>query len=448
MIFFTFLLSPFNRKLREGIVGRFNSLKHLKMFKSSTFKKKYWFHVASHGEFQQIETIIDSIKEDSNDVGIIVSFFSPSGFNNVNSQNIDCKIYLPFDFPITILKALKIVNPDKIFFTSNDLWPNFIFFAKLKKIELILSSARVHEEVNFSLEIKNFYQRIFIESFSKILTISKHDYDSISKNVSSSKIFNVGNPRFDRIVKNVNPSFIRYKNHKIVLERDKMDDVQHWFKNELKIKQKNMILILASLWNEDNQILFPEVFEFLQKDDSRKIVIVPHEISNKTISDYISIIEKTSFSFKVIDTLCNISDLKERVIIVNKVGFLSTLYSQTHIAYVGGGFSKNGVHNLTEPAASRNPVIFGPNYNNSNRQDAVSLINTSPRDSIYTKLIAESREGVVSITSAGYTINNSYEFKKVLDDLCITENHNSSSAQARNHVWRNLGATERIMEIL
>ena len=448
MIFFIFLLSPFNRKLREGIVGRFNSLKHLKMFKSSTFKKKYWFHVASHGEFQQIETIIDSIKKDNSDIGIVVSFFSPSGFNNVHSQNIDCKIYLPFDFPITILKALKIVNPEKIFFTSNDLWPNFIFFAKLKKIELILSSARVHEEVNFSLEIKNFYQRIFIESFSKILTISKHDYDSISKNVSSSKIFNVGNPRFDRIVKNANPSFIRYKNHKIVLERDKMDDVQHWFKNELKIKRKNMILILASLWNEDNQILFPEVFEFLQKDDSRKIVIVPHEISNKTISDYISIIEKKSFSFKVIDTLCNIFDLKERVIIVNKVGFLSTLYAQTHIAYVGGGFSKNGVHNLTEPAASCNPVIFGPNYNNSNRQDAVSLIETSPSYSTnYTKE-GELIDSKDLITSPGYTINNSYEFKKVLDNLCIPECYNSSSLQARNHVWRNLGATERIMEIL
>ena len=110
---------------------------------------------------------------------------------------------------------------------------------------------------------------------------------------------------------------------------------------------------------------------------------------------------------------------------------------------------QNGVHNLTEPAASCNPVIFGPNYNNSNRQDAVSLIKTSPGYSInYTKEGVESIDSKDLITSPGYTINNSYEFKKVLDNLCIPEHYNSSSLQARNHVWNNLGATERIMEIL
>ena len=92
IIFFAFLLSPFNRKIKEGIIGRFKSLKHLKRFNISTFKKRYWFHVASHGEFQQIETLIDSLKKDNSSIGIVVSFFSPSGFNNVDNQNIDCKV--------------------------------------------------------------------------------------------------------------------------------------------------------------------------------------------------------------------------------------------------------------------------------------------------------------------------------------------------------------------
>ena len=103
-------LIPFNKKIRLGFFGRLKSKKELLKFKNNTsFSKHYWFHVSSHGEYQQVQSIIAELKKDN--IGIIVSFFSPSGFNNVNDENIDCKIYLPFDFLISLYRSLKIVNP-------------------------------------------------------------------------------------------------------------------------------------------------------------------------------------------------------------------------------------------------------------------------------------------------------------------------------------------------
>ena len=93
-------LIPFNKKIRLGFFGRLKSKKELLKFKNNTsFSKHYWFHVSSHGEYQQVQSIIAELKKDN--IGIIVSFFSPSGFNNVNDENIDCKFYLPFDILIS-----------------------------------------------------------------------------------------------------------------------------------------------------------------------------------------------------------------------------------------------------------------------------------------------------------------------------------------------------------
>jgi 3-deoxy-D-manno-octulosonic-acid transferase len=403
IIFFAFLLSPFNRKIKEGIIGRFKSLKHLKRFNISTFKKRYWFHVASHGEFQQIETLIDSLKKDNSSIGIVVSFFSPSGFNNVDNQNIDCKVYLPFDFPITIFRALRLVNPDKIFFTSNDFWPNFMIFSHRKKIELILTSARLNDGKDFNSFVKNLYQRIFFNMFDSIFTITKNDQKTIAALSSSPKVIFAGNPRMDRILKNIS--------HEHINKEDRLN---------------NKVLVLASIWEEDNNILFPGIFEYLDKNKQNKIIIVPHEINDKNISFYCSMLDSQSISYKIIDSYCNIFNLDERVIVVNKVGFLSKIYSQTFLTYIGGGFSKNGIHNLAEPAAAGNPVIFGPNFQNSNKLDAVFL----------------------KSSNAGFSVNSYKELIKNIDNLYDMNFYRQCSKNAKNYVIKHKGSTQKIIELL
>jgi len=393
IIFLSIILSLFNKKIRKGFLGRFQSISSLKSFNSEKFSNIYWFHSSSYGEYQQVETLIDKLKKSDPNIGIVTSFFSPSGFENVKDNNIDLKIYLPFDFILTSYKALKLVKPKKIFFTSSDFWPSFLFVANNLNITTILTSARY----------RNSY-KIFLNMFDKIFCISENDYQLMKRNIVSDKITITGNPRYDRILNNLNN--IKYK-----------------IKSDIK---ENKILILASMWMEDNKIIFENLIGSSLVNNFEKIIIVPHEISEKYINYYCSALKERNFTFKVIDSYQNFETFSEKFIIVNKVGFLSKLYMQTSITYIGGGFSKSGIHNIIEPAAASNPVIFGPNFLNSNKLDAQGLINIS----------------------GGFSIESFNVFEEKINWLLNIENFKYSSDRCKSFVMENSGSTEKIIEVI
>ena len=393
IIFLSIILSLFNKKIRKGFLGRFQSISSLKSFNSEKFSNIYWFHSSSYGEYQQVETLIDKLKKSDPNIGIVTSFFSPSGFENVKDNNIDLKIYLPFDFILTSYKALKLVKPKKIFFTSSDFWPSFLFVANNLNITTILTSARY----------RNSY-KIFLNMFDRIFCISENDYQLMKRNIVNDKITVTGNPRYDRILNNLN-------------------NVKYKIKSDIK---ENKILILASMWMEDNKIIFENLIGSSLVNNFEKIIIVPHEISEKYINYYCSALKERNFTFKVIDSYQNFETFSEKFIIVNKVGFLSKLYMQTSITYIGGGFSKSGIHNIIEPAAASNPVIFGPNFLNSNKLDAQGLINIS----------------------GGFSIESFNVFKEKINWLLNIENFKYSSDRCKSFVMENSGSTEKIIEVI
>ena len=393
IISLSIILSLFNKKIRKGLLGRFQSISSLKSFNSEKFSNIYWFHSSSYGEYQQVETLIDKLKKSDPNIGIVTSFFSPSGFENVKDNNIDLKIYLPFDFILTSYKALKLVKPKKIFFTSSDFWPSFLFVANNLNITTILTSARY----------RNSY-KIFLNMFDRIFCISENDYQLMKRNIVNDKITVTGNPRYDRILNNLN-------------------NVKYKIKSDTK---ENKILILASMWMEDNKIIFENLIGSSLINNFEKIIIVPHEISEKYINYYCSALKERNFTFKVIDSYQNFETFSEKFIIVNKVGFLSKLYMQTSITYIGGGFSKSGIHNIIEPAAASNPVIFGPNFLNSNKLDAQGLINIS----------------------GGFSIESFNVFKEKINWLLNIENFKYSSDRCKSFVMENSGSTEKIIEVI
>ena len=116
-----FFLSIFNKKIRQGIIGRFESLYILNNYfkKNNLNSTIIWFHCSSLGEYMQAEPLIDSLKNREKSYTVLVSFFSPSGFVYVKNSNIDCKVYLPFDFPWTMNSLFEIVRPEFIILANN-----------------------------------------------------------------------------------------------------------------------------------------------------------------------------------------------------------------------------------------------------------------------------------------------------------------------------------------
>ena len=394
ILLLSIIFSIFNTKIRKGFIGRFNSFSALKSFPTNKFSQIYWFHCASFGEYQQVETLIEQIKKRDQGIGIITSFFSPSGFENVNDRNIDLKIYLPFDFIFSSFRALRIVKPSKIFFTSSDFWPSFLFAANQLNISTVLTSARYRKSYN-----------IFLKMFNKIFCVSDDDYHQIKMNISNDEIYKIGNPRYDRILNNLEN--VEYK-----LDSSRQDE--------------GNILIFASMWDEDNKIIFEKFINSPLVNHFEKVIIVPHEVTDYHLNYYFSALENNDLSFKKINQYQNFNQFEEKYIIVNKVGFLSKLYAQSTITYVGGGFSKSGIHNIIEPAAASNPVIFGSNFLNSNKSDAEGLIDVS----------------------GGFSVDSYELFTEKINWLLDKNNYNNSSKNCKTFVTKNSGSTEKILKEL
>ena len=399
----TVFLLPFNSKIRSGFLGRFYSLSKLRKFKeNSSFSDIYWFHVSSYGEFQQIESIILNIKNNNNTAGIVVSFFSPSGYTNVHNKNIDCKVYVPFDFLWSAFRALNIIKPKKLILASYDIWPNIILVAHFLNIKTILISARIHNNsYKLTLTGKSIYKSIF-NLVDQIFTVNNADLHNMKLIVPNKTIEALGNPRFD-------------------IALDKESSVR--IKFDINYKLQNKLFMFASLWPEDDKVLFPSVFDLLENDDNAKIILIPHELSDKSINYYQKQASRKNLSSIVIEDYIDLSQLNEKVVIVNKVGILYKLYWQAYIVYIGGGFSKNGIHNIMEPAVASNPVIFGPNYSNGNFFEAEELLKAS----------------------SAYAVNSTDELMESFNKLSQTNIYNFASKSSRKVIQNNIGSTDKLL---
>ena len=395
----------FNKKLRDGLAGRFHTTDILKNTLQSWDRNEsiYWFHAASHGEFEQVRPVLKGLKEIDKKCYVIVSFFSPSGYNNVDDPNVDCKIYLPFDFIWSIRRSLKIVKPKKIIFASYDIWPNIVWLANRRKIHTSVFAARFDHNTSKLLPIiKNFYRTVY-KSFSTIYTITEDDNFQLNKILpqkSKSIVRVLGNPRYDRVIEKAD-KFTKY--HTItVLMREKR-------------------LIVGSVWPEDEKKIMDPILRLLEEDDELCIFWVPHEPSEKYIQSSIQKFESHGYKPTIIRSKKTNKIQNGRVVILGVVGVLSKFYWQGQIAYIGGGFS-SGIHNVMEPAIARLPVIFGPKYSRSHT--AIELLKAG----------------------GGFSIKNGIEFYDVMKILLNDKNRFlESSLSATQVIHDNIGSATRVV---
>ena len=338
--------SLFNRKIRAGMIGRFRSYKDLKSFRVriGIAKTIYWFHASSLGEFEQVKPVLAGLKEVEPLSFSVVSFFSPSGYNHVNDEHIDCKIYLPFDFPWLIRKCLNVVQPKKIILAAYDVWPNMIWISKSIGIHSALFAAQFSEGTSkLSPVIRNFYRNVY-GSLSAIYTISEQDNKRLQHILYPIKrpiVRVLGNPRYDQV---------KQKAGKFTTEQTE----------SVLLRPKR--LLVGSIHIEDEHVILDSIVNLMQDINDLSLIWVPHEPSDRIVSQAESFFQSKNFTTARLG-LKNPNQIETRVIIVDSIGKLSQLYWDGQVAYIGGGFS-SGVHNVMEPAIARLPVFFGPHYKN------------------------------------------------------------------------------------
>lgn len=345
-VFISLILCLFNRKIREGIIGRIKSYKHLKHFINSVGKNRliYWFHVASLGEYEQARPVMSGLKEVEPHALFIMSFFSPSGYNHVDDDQIDCKIYLPMDFFWIIKKSLRLAKPKKLILAAYDVWPNLIWSAKSLGIHTSIFAAKFSKNTSKStVIIRQFYKSVY-NQISTIYTISDKDYNQLAKILfpSIKPIIRVlGNPRYDQV---------KQKSDKFTEQRTK----------SVLLRPKR--LLIGSAHIEDEDILLGPIITLMTNIEDLSLIWAPHEPNHQNIEKIKNYFISKSLSVELLGNK-EPDNIDTKVIIVDSVGRLSQLYWAGQIAYVGGGFS-SGVHNVMEPAIARLPIFFGPKYDN------------------------------------------------------------------------------------
>ena len=345
------IISLFKQKIRKGITGRKRIFEELILSKISLnqSKKIIWFHSSSLGEFEQAKPIIEKLRKETDTI-IVVSFFSPSGYENSKKYPYaDIITYLPFDSRWRAERFIEVISPDLAVFMRYDIWPNHIWTLKKKKIPCLLVDATMKKNSPRKLPIVRSFHKYLFEDFAKILTVSNEDVNGfMSFKCKHVQIKKVGDTRFDRVY-----------NRSIVSKESKII-------NPDVLKGKK-VLVAGSTWPQDEEILIPAFLKVLKFDEQSVMIIAPHEPTLLNL-------EKLEHEFSGVVSFIRLSHINnyenQRIIIVDSIGVLSILYNYADIAFVGGSFKMN-VHNVLEAAVYGIPVLFGPKIENS--QEAKKL---------------------------------------------------------------------------
>lgn len=396
--------SLWNKKARLWLVGRRNIFDHLSSELRTNSLKITWFHCSSLGEFEQGRPVIEKLKARYPDTKILLTFFSPSGYEiRKNYNGADWVFYLPPDSKINAKKFFEIVNPCLVVFVKYDFWYYFLAACKERKIPLLMISAIFRKDQTF-FHWYGSHHRKMLKSFTHLFVQDEESKDLLLL-LKINNVTVAGDTRFDRVAE-------------IIEKFQPINEIEKFCGN-------SKVLVAGSTWPADEKIIKPisDLFPEL------KVIIAPHEIHKEQLNDLKNLFPDSVLLSELLQKTSarqtkNAGLQTFNCLIIDNIGMLSKLYSYATIAYIGGGFDK-GIHNVLEAAVYGKPVIFGPRY--EKYQEAIDL----------------------KKNGAGYNINNKDELEKL---VCLLLNdqkvYTTSCESAGTYVQNNKGATDIILNYI
>ena len=401
-----YLVSFWNPKAKLWITGRRNVFKKLKeSLQSKGNGKTIWVHCASLGEFEQVRPVLKIIKEENSDAFIVITFFSPSGYEIIkNNRNFPNIFYLPMDSKLHAKKWMDIASPDLVLWVKYEYWHFYLQEIKKRNISLFMISGVYRSNQVFFKWYGGFY-RDMLNCFTHFFLQNQDSKEQLEKIISKEKITVSGDTRCDRVI-NIAESF------------KQVPGIAEFCDN-------NSVIVMGSTWEDDEA----EWTHFVKQHPEIKFIIAPHEIDAENLADVKkefpgSVFYSEWMGGRTTDDRRPTTDDRQQpnCVIIDNIGLLSRLYYYATITYVGGGFGDDGLHNILEAAVYGKPVIFGPAYGKN--FEAQEMIDCS---------------GAISI-------NNALELEKIVKQLLNDKQELSvRSNAAKNYVYKNAGATGKII---
>ena len=366
-----------------------------------------WMHCASLGEFEQGRPVFEKILHEYPACKGVITFFSPSGFEaTLQYQGATHILYLPLGTRQAASRFVNLLNPSLVIWVKYEYWYHYLKILQERKIPTLLISATFRSSQPFFKWYGSLHRQM-LRSFTHLFVQTDSSAQLLATLGLSSATTVNGDTRFDRVT-----------------------EVAAGFQEIPGISGftgKSKVVVAGSTWLEDEE----ELDHFANTHPEISFIIAPHEIhpsrlremkhlfkKSITYSDYLQLEQKNSESMPTVRDQYN-------TLIIDNIGMLSRLYRYATIAYVGGGFGEEGVHNVLEAAVYGRPVVFGPVFNRY--MEAIELL----------------EEG------GAYTIETALELEKVFNDLLHDETLYMATAKAAKiYVYSKRGATEGILRFI
>lgn len=402
-----YVIALFHKKIRQGIQGRrvlFDTLeKQLSMLKKHG--PRFWIHNSSMGEFEQAKPLIETLKKVFPDGYIIVSFYSPSGFENVRDYpHADLMCYMPFDSWKNAKRFIDAIQPDIAIMIRHDLWPNHLWQLHMQQIPTVLVNCSVRSQFWYKIPFMCSACRSFYQCFDLVLAVSQetkrrwHAY-----RLGTQAVQVIGDTRYDQVVRRAKEA------EKIVFPL-------------MKFRTNRKCLVFGSTWPTDEEVIFKAMRQLRESIRNIWYVIVPHEPIEEHIHMIKEQLSQMDMQLTLFSEIEKQSVFNTDVLVVDRIGILASLYALGDLCFVGGGFGP-GVHNVLEPAALGKVVVFGPKHKNS------------------------FEAGQLKKRGVGFEVSNGDELAVLISSL-LKDSHklDDFGKKATALVQENVGATERIVK--
>ena len=410
-----------------------------------------WVHAASLGEFEQGRPLIEKLKRDNPEYKILLTFFSPSGYEvRKNYAGVDVITYLPLDTPRNAKRFVELVKPEKVVFVKYEFWLNYLGELRRGGVDTYIISAIFRPNQVFF----KWYGGIFRKGLKafKTLFVQNEESKELLKGIGIENVRVAGDTRFDRVADiaaaakklDIVERFVGIRNEELGMRNgiplspsDSSPNLgekllaHNLGEQLLEVQEREFlpVLVVGSSWGPDEDLLVRYINE---RAGRMKMIIAPHEVHEERIKELTSKLTcKYALYTQITDNGLQITDnaqlslltpnssflIDYDVLVVNTIGVLSSVYQYGQVAYIGGGFGV-GIHNTLEAVAWGMPVVFGPNYHKF--QEAKELIECG----------------------AGRSIKNYEECAKALDEFF--KNNEVASKAAAEYVVSHIGATNLI----
>lgn len=324
----------FGNKAKLWLQGRRGLLNKIAEDLNGKNEQRIWVHCSSLGEFEQGRPLIEAIKAQYPDYKIVLTFFSPSGYEiRKNYVGADYIYYLPMDGRSNARRFISLVNPKLAVFVKYEFWYYYLTQLKAAEVPAILVSAAFRKSQPFFKSSGSLFRKM-LRCFDYLFVQDDESKRLLATIGLNDNVIVAGDTRYDRVTT-------------IAASVKSFPLIE-------KFKENDKLLIAGSTWPADEDLL-KQALSILPED--WKMVIAPHEVDDAHIQSLHDMFAGHSVLYSQMDK----EPCGYRVLIIDNIGMLASLYSYGDIAYVGGGFN-DGIHNVLEPAVFGLPVFFGPKY--------------------------------------------------------------------------------------